>query len=111
MAYGLDVKESDWKLFRKLLPGWQEAHMQRLIDGYADLISGPGPASEKFWKLNRRIKKDKLAVGVVAEIKRSRMRENLVSLLDEGVITLDDLAGFSEELKEYVAYVLKIRGL
>ena len=29
-----DVKESDWKLLRKLVPGWQERYMDKLIKEY-----------------------------------------------------------------------------
>lgn len=106
-----DVKESDWKLFRKLLPGWQEAYMQRLVDGYAAVIASSGKPSEKFWELNRRIKKDRHAVGVEAEMRRSMMHQNIVSLLGEGAITLDDLADFSDDVKEYAAFALKVREL
>ena len=42
------VKESDWKLFRKRLPGWQEAYMNRLNQEYLMLLSGPGKASDKI---------------------------------------------------------------
>ena len=50
------VKESDWKLFRKKLPGWQEVYMGKLTQEYAAILAGPGLASEKFWKLEKRIK-------------------------------------------------------
>ena len=42
------VNESDWKLFRSRLPGWQEACMERLVEKYAALLAGPGKASDKF---------------------------------------------------------------
>lgn len=93
------VNESDWKLFRKKLPGWQESHMEKLIQEYAVILAGSGPASDKFWKLEERINKDKLHVGVVARMSRSNMYQNLFALMDEGVITLDDLDEFSDELK------------
>ena len=46
-----EFKESDWKMFRKKLPGWQEAYMEKLNREYAALLSGSGPASKKFWAL------------------------------------------------------------
>ena len=46
-----EVKESDWKLFRKKLPEWQEAYMGKLNAGYAALLAAPGAAYEKFWEL------------------------------------------------------------
>ena len=38
-------------------------------------------------------------MGVIADMRRSLMYGHLWSLLEEGVITPDDLTGFSEELK------------
>ena len=94
------VKESDWKLFRKLLPKWQERFMERLLGGYAKMIAGQGLASDRFWKLQGRIQKDVRKVGVRAKLKRSVMVMNLRSLLHEGAITKDDLDGFSDELRQ-----------
>ena len=46
------VIEKDWKLFRKLLPGWQEAYMERLTMEYIELLSSDRQASDKFWELD-----------------------------------------------------------
>ena len=67
------VKESDWKLFRKLLPEWQERFMGRLLGEYATMIAGQGLASERFWKLQERLQKDVREVGVRADMRRSVM--------------------------------------
>ena len=32
-----DVKESDWKLLRKLVPGWQERYMDKLNREYIEI--------------------------------------------------------------------------
>lgn len=95
-----DVKESDWKLFRKLLPGWQERFMGRLLGEYATMIAGQGLASDRFWKLQKRLQKDVRKVGVCANMRRSVMVMNLRLLLHEGAITKDDLDGFSDELRQ-----------
>ena len=94
------VKESDWKLFRKLLPGWQERFMERLLGEYATMIVGPGLASDRFWKLQERLQKDVRKVGVRADVRRSVMFMNLRALLQERAITNDDLDGFSDELRQ-----------
>ena len=101
------VKESDWKLFRQKLPGWQEAYMERLNQEYVALLTGSGKASEKFWALEKRIRKDQHHVGVVARMSRSEMYQNILCLLDEGAITLSDLGDFSEDLRERVAFVMR----
>ena len=84
----LPVNESDWKLFRKRLPEWQERCMEQLAESYAALLAGPGKASDKFWELEKRLRKDKKRVGVVADVSRSEMYYNLLYLLDDKTITL-----------------------
>ena len=94
------VKESDWKLFRKLLPEWQERYMGKLLGEYLTMIADKGLASDRFWKLQKRLQVDVRKIGVCAEMKRSAMDMNLRLLLHEGAISKDDLDGFSEELRQ-----------
>ena len=67
------IKEADWRLFRSRLPIWQEAYMERLNREYIALLSRTGPASEKFWELERRMREDKRRGGVVMRMSRSDM--------------------------------------
>lgn len=92
--------EADWKLFRTRLPGWQEEYMDRLNREYATILAGSGKASEKFWALEEKINRDKRTVSVTARMSRNNMDYNIAGLLGGGVITLDDLDGFSLELRE-----------
>lgn len=101
------VNEQDWKLFRKKLPLWQEVYLDRLNQEYIQLLSGAGSASEKFWELEKRIRRDQNSVGVVADMRRSQMYSNLLSLLFNEIIREDDLDGFSEELSETLKDVLQ----
>ena len=101
------VNESDWRLFRSRLPIWQEAYMERLNREYIALLSGTGPASEKFWELEKRVHEDKKSGGVVMRMSRANMELNLLSLLSDGVISMADLDGFSEDLREKLAFVLR----
>ena len=103
------VNESDWKMFRSKLPGWQESYMEKLNNEYIALLASPGKASDKFWTLEKRIWQDKKKVGVVARMSRSNMYLNLLNLLADEVITLDDLAGFSDDLREKLAFVTRNR--
>lgn len=102
-----EVNESDWKLFRKLLPQWQEAHIEKLCMGYSELLSSDKLASDKFWELEKRIFEDKKSVGVCARMSRSSMHYNLVSLLNDGIISLEDLSGFSEDLRKTLDFLFK----
>ena len=101
------INELDWKMFRSKLPVWQEAYMLRLNIGYAALLAGSGKASDKFWELEKRINMDKHSVGVVARMSRSNMERNIISLLEDNVITLEDLDGFSKVLHDKMVFLIK----
>ncbi|MEE1256329.1 MAG: multidrug transporter [Lachnospiraceae bacterium] len=100
----MEVSKSDWKLFRTLIGDWQETYMERLVKEYMDLLDGEENASDKFWKLEERIKKDKKHPGVILELSKGNMVFDILALINSGVITTADLEGFSDELKESVAY-------
>ena len=103
------VIEKDWKLFRKLLPGWQEAYMERLTMEYIELLSSDRRASDKFWELDKRIKQDKRCTGVLArDVKRSNMFQLIINLIYEEAISEDDLNEFSEDLRDAVNTRLEI---
>lgn len=103
----MEFLQSDWKLFRAKIPEWQEVYMEKLIEEYASLLNEKKPASEKFWEMESRIKEDKHKPGVIIEMRRSEMINNIIALLNDNVITLDDLSDFSEELKETVYFFLR----
>lgn len=72
--------------------------MQRLIDGYIEMLQGPGNASSKFWQLERKLKSDRLNPGVSLVLDKQEVINDIVNMIKIGVITIDDLEGFSEEL-------------
>lgn len=72
--------EKDWKLFRKKIVVWQEAYMERLNKEYQK------------------------KAGVQVQMSRSKMIHNIICLLEEGAISLEELEGFSEELRERVKF-------
>lgn len=101
----MEVSKNDWKLFRTRIVEWQEAYMERLMKAYIDMLNGTGNASDKFWKLEERIKKDKKHPGVMLELSKGNMIYDIVALINRGVITTADLEGFSDELKESVDFL------
>ena len=74
--------------------------MERLVKEYRDLLDGAENASDKFWKLEERIKKDKKYPGVMLELSKGNMVIDIVALINSGVITVDDLGDFSDGLKD-----------
>ena len=103
-----NFSEKDWKLFRKKLPGWQEAYMERLCKEYIDLLSSDIDASDRFWELEKRIKADSKKTGVIAIMSRSEMIFNIAKLVNDGAISMDDLEEFSDDLKAAVRTMLRM---
>ena len=102
----MEVKEFDWKKFREKLPKWQEDYMERLVKGYASLLTENKPASYKYWELRKRINQDKKCSGVVMEPRRSTMIIEVAGMIVDDVITLDDISDFSDEFKESIRIIL-----
>ena len=100
----MQVAERDWKLFQSEIASWQEAYIDRLNREYSDILMGEGKASDKFWKLEERINRDKKSRGVVIQMRRSSLYVDLANLLADGVITFADIEEFSDELKETLRY-------
>ena len=73
---------------------------------YIDMLNGTGNASNKFWELEERIKKDKKHPGVMIELSKGNMIFDIVALINSDVITTTDLEGFSDELRESVDFLL-----
>jgi len=97
----MNTVEKDWRLFRSKVPEWQERYMERIINEYKELLGSDALASEKFWALENRIRLDKKSPGILLrDMSRSHMRMHLLMLIRDGVITAEDLTGFSDELRE-----------
>ena len=80
--------------------------MNRLNKEYIELLSENANPSDKFWRLDKRIKEDRKKTGVQLEMSRSNLIYNIISPINEGAINCKDLEEFSYELKETVnAYV------
>lgn len=97
----------DWALFRSKIGSWQEAYIGRLCDEYIELLSGDGDPSEKFWQLDKRIRSDRRNPGVRIEMTRTNFIYNIISLINNDVISMKDLEDFSDKLKETVRVFLE----
>ena len=103
----MEISKKDWKLFREKLAVWQENYMNKLTKEYMELLSDENKnASDKFWELEKRIKKDKKHPGVIMEMSKSEAIWNIVYLIRLGVIEYDDLADFTDDLKLAVKMIL-----
>ena len=66
-----------------------------------------GNASDHFWTLEKRIRQDKKNPGVLIEIRKSTAIQDIAYLVGDGVITMDELEGFGEELIDAVKLILQ----
>lgn len=103
----IEVSKQDWKLFQEKICKWQEAYMEKLNNEYVKLLEGPGKASEKFWQLEKRIKKDKTHCGVLIEMRKQNLPFDLVSLIRDGAIGIEDIDCFSDDLQEVVRFLME----
>ena len=95
--------KKDWALFKNKIVNWQEAYMNMLNKEYIELLSEDANPSEKFWRLDKKIKEDRKKIGVQLEMSRSNLIYNIISLINDGAISFEDLEEFSDELKETVS--------
>ncbi len=102
----VEISKADWKLFRERVPEWQERYMERLTKQYIELLGSPGNASDHFWELEKRIKKDKRHPGVILEMKKTEAIWDIALFIKKRIITLKDLEGFSQDLIDSVTEIL-----
>ena len=103
----MEISKRDWKLYREKIAEWQENYMDHLNKEYIALLSSDdGTPSDKFWKLEERIMKDRKHPGVTIEMRKSTAIFDIARLISCKVITYKDLGDFSDELKEAVKRIL-----
>lgn len=101
----MECSKSDWKLFRSWIVEWQERYIEKLLKEYVQLLNGSKNASDKFWELERRIRKDRKHPGIILEMSKKNMAYDIADLINYGVISVEDLKEFSDELKERVGFL------
>ncbi len=101
----MECSKSDWKLFRSWIVEWQERYIEKLLTEYVQLLNGSKNASDKFWELERRIRKDRKHPGIILEMSKKNMAYDIADLINYGVISVEDLKEFSDELKERVGFL------
>ena len=72
-----------------------------------DYLCSDLPASNKFWEIEKRIKRDRKTLGVCIELTKSDMFWNIAELINDKVISMDDLEEFSDDLEEAVALIVR----
>ena len=102
-----EISKADWKLLRVKIAEWQERYMAHLIQEYMQLLSDETQnPSDRFWALEKKVKNDRRHPGVLIRLQKSNAIYDMVSLIRLGVISFEDLADFSDNLKECVQRIL-----
>ncbi len=81
--------------------------MEKLLKEYADYLCSDLPATTKFWEIEKRVKRDRKKPGVCIELRKSSLFWDIAELIHDKVISMDDLEGFSDDLKEAVVLILR----
>jgi hypothetical protein len=100
-------KESDWKAYKALVDGARERHLATRNTALAAMLTDPDKTpSECFWDTLQQHKTDaKVIDDCLGHHSRSRMFVSIVMMLNYGILTDDDLATFSEDLREHLQRV------
>lgn len=103
-------KESDWKLFRKIVPGLRERYLKEKNRDLLMILTDPEKTpTEQFWNTEEKIRKEgKVLVECLDGHRRSRMFEYMALMYSYGMLKEEDLKDFSDELQERLKQFLKI---
>ena len=96
--------ESDWKKFSAMIPALRERYLAARNERIARKLSDPKKTeTERFWAAHDEIEKEaKVLWRCLDDISRSKMWLTLITMRAAGMLTKDDLVGFSEELQKQV---------
>ncbi len=107
----MDIKESDWRIFRRLRELALERYCQRAIEDVRRAVEtknrGYHERYLRLWKLLR--KHDKTIAIAFDDPRRSRAVIQLANIDAEELLTQEELKQFSEELQEQLETIREIR--
>lgn len=93
--------EKDWQLYRKMIADWQERYINKVNKNIIFILTREGNPSENFWEAYDYMTKSKNNPGVLIKgARKSEFTLLMISLVENKVITKEDIVDFSEELKE-----------
>ena len=98
------IRESDWKLLRRLQPIALDRFCQRVLsDVQATCSDAAATAHERYSQLFRLIHdQDKKMAEIFDDMRRSTALYTVTLMRTSGLITDEDFAEFSEELRETI---------
>ena len=106
--------KKDWALFKNKIVDWQESYMNRLNNEYIELLSEDANPSEKFWRLDKRIKEDRKKTGVQLEMSRSNLIYNIMIILLNPYVERIEIVtsrGFHVKLKKCLQLRMELKAM
>ncbi len=96
--------ESDWKYWRKVSQVARERYCTRILHEVAQLAQGEGSAHSRYQALFKLIEeRDETIALVFNNPRRSTAFSQLATAVRDGIVTREELSGFSEETQALVA--------
>lgn len=101
-------KESDWKHFRAMLEPVRERYLLRRNREFAQQLERTDKSpTECFWQtLDAMQQEANQLERALDRLSRSHMEENLIMMCSMGMLTEEDLEGFSEGLVSQLKIIL-----
>ena len=103
-------KESDWKTFRGMVEEMRERYLAEQNKALAEILSNDNLSpTEQFWEVEEKSRQiAKILCKCLDGHTRSKMNLFMVSMLHHGLMTDEDLARFSPELREQMELLREI---
>jgi len=96
------VSKSDWKKFEELIPGWRDRYLEAQTQALGKQISDSRiNPTERFWKTEEEIKRVARDLQSCLDgYSKGTVRERMRLMLRAGIMQPEDLADFSEDLRD-----------
>ena len=107
----MDIKESDWKTFRKLRELALDRYCQRVLKDVQQLLGNRDDSNhERYLKLWALLQdRDETIAIAFNNPRRSNAFVQLVNIVAEDLLTTAELSQFSEDLRERIESVMRVR--
>jgi hypothetical protein len=102
------IKESDWRIWRELLPIAQERFFERVLAEIDRIASEIDKSSyERYLAIYKLIhRRDKELANALSDLRRSTALEQLALIQAHSLLTEEEMSRFSDETREIVALFL-----
>jgi hypothetical protein len=103
-----DIAEPDWKVFRKLRTIALERFCDRVLAEVGHIAGDAGKTShERYLAVFKLIEqRDRELADAFNGMRRSRARQQLACICSHGLLTEDEMSGFSPETRQVVRLLL-----